>query len=269
MFRGPVFFLAGRIVSLHSLALFAVGIENAELVVVMKTTEKILGSVPRRSVSKPERCRRMFLKFFPRGFHDEKYFSWERGYKISAHEQWHEQLNRKLFRQLLKNQQFAKIATIATRIESRTNLLFSFEKMALRDAVREPGGAEMFATGLYDLLYGRGADSTKFDKWCETVGRLPRKQTRVLTHPVVTVFPFIAEPENHIFLKPNVTKSAAEAYGFEFEYNSTPSWKVYSQLLLFAEILKGDLSDLAPRDMIDIQSFMWVIGSDEYKSMTP
>ena len=26
----------------------------------------------------------------------------------------------------------------------------------------------------------------------------------------------------------------------------------------------GDLRDLRPRDMIDIQSFIWVQGSDEY-----
>jgi len=28
--------------------------------------------------------------------------------------------------------------------------------------------------------------------------------------------------------------------------------------------VKGDLADLRPRDMIDIQSFLWVQGSDEY-----
>jgi hypothetical protein len=33
-------------------------------------------------------------------------------------------------------------------IESRTNLLFSFEKMALRDAVRTGAGARLFAEGL-------------------------------------------------------------------------------------------------------------------------
>jgi len=45
------------------------------------------------------------------------------------------------------------------------------------------------------------------------VAGLPRRQTRVLTWPIVTVFGFIAEPTAHIFLKPNVTKRAAEALG--------------------------------------------------------
>jgi hypothetical protein len=35
-------------------------------------------------------------------------------------------------------------------------------------------------------------------------------------------------------------------------------------LLEFCETVRRDLADLRPRDMIDIQSFLWVQGSDEY-----
>ena len=83
-----------------------------------------------------QRCRRKFLRFFPGGFGDETYFDWERGYKQEAHERWAASLGEKDFRRLLKAGQFEEIARLAVGIESRTNLLFSFEKMALRDAVR-------------------------------------------------------------------------------------------------------------------------------------
>lgn len=161
-------------------------------------------------------------------------------------------------------EKFAEIALRAVRIESRTNLLFSFEKMALRDAVKSPAGARSFAEGLYDFLHGRGGVERRFERWCETVGRLPRKQTRVLTWPVVTVFGFIAQPKTHVFLKPNVTRIAAREYGYDFQYQSRPSWEIYSGLLGFAEVVRKDLRDLRPRDRIDIQSFLWVQGSDEY-----
>src|SRR3712207_338903 len=82
------------------------------------------------------RCRRKFLRFFPGGFADEKYVAWERGYKWEAHEQWEEALNRAAHRSLLREGEFAEVAARAVRIESRTNLLFSFEKMALRGAVK-------------------------------------------------------------------------------------------------------------------------------------
>jgi hypothetical protein len=211
-----------------------------------------------------ERCRRKFLKFFPKGFRDEKYVAWERGYKWEAHERWNELLERKVFRKLLRESEYTEIAARAVRIESRTNLLFSFEKMALRDAVKTEEGARLFAEGLDEFLHGAGRIESKFERWCRAVEELPRKQTRVLTWPLVTVFGFIAQPDTHIFLKPNVTRRAAREYGFDFEYKSRPSWETYANFLEFAEVVRRDLRDLKPQDMIDIQSFMWVQGSDEY-----
>jgi hypothetical protein len=168
------------------------------------------------------------------------------------------------FRALLARGAYSIVAGQAVRIESRTNLLFSFEKMALRDAVRSAAGARAFATGLYEFLHGGGTDAARFDAWCAAVAALPRKQTRVLTWPLVTVFGFLAQPERHMFLKPNVTRVAARAYGFDFQYESRPSWPTYARLLAFAEQVRRDVRDLRPRDMIDIQSFLWVQGSDEY-----
>ena len=134
------------------------------------------------------RARKKFLRYFPEGFQDETYIDWERGYKWKAHERWMEALGASEFKSLLAKKRFSEIAAHAVRIESRTNLLFSFEKMALRDAVRSTNGARMFATGLYDFLHGRGSDEKKFKEWCEAVAGLPRKQTRVLTWPLVTVW---------------------------------------------------------------------------------
>ena len=210
------------------------------------------------------RCRRKFLRFFPRGFVDEKYVDWERGYKWKAHLQWIDSLSRRTHRALLQQNQFAEVASRAVRIESRTNLLFSFEKMALRDAVKSAAGAQLFAEELYEFLYGRGSAYRKFDRWCSAVEALPRKQTRVLTWPLVTIFGFIAQPDEHIFLKPNVTQIAARQYGYDFVYTSRPSWEGYASLLGFADTIRQDLSDIRPRDKIDIQSFIWVQGSDEY-----
>ncbi|HEX8143681.1 MAG TPA: hypothetical protein VF553_13865 [Pyrinomonadaceae bacterium] len=230
-------------------------------------TQKGGASGPARSPRTSEeamRCRHKFLRYFPGGFRDETYISWERGYKWEAHEQWDELLNEAAYRALLRAEDFAEVAARAVRLESRTNLLFSFEKMALRDAVKPAEGARSFAKGLYDLIYGAGEMERKFERWCEVIGALPRKQTRVLTWPVVTVFGFIAQPEAHIFLKPNVTRRAAREYGFNFHYRSRPGWETYADLLQFAETVRRDLRDLKPRDMIDIQSFIWVQGSDEY-----
>jgi hypothetical protein len=48
------------------------------------------------------------------------------------------------------------------------------------------------------------------------------------------------------------------------EHGSRPGWQTYADLLGFASRVRTDLGDLRPRDMIDLQSFLWVQGSDEY-----
>jgi hypothetical protein len=214
------------------------------------------------------RSRRKFELFYPGGFQDDTYQIAERSYKERAHLEWQAELGAADFRKLLARGEFRQIADAAVRIESRTNLLFSFEKMALRDAVKTPAGARLFATELYAFLWGRGSPQRKFEDWIQAVADLPRRQTRVLTWPLVTVFGFIARPGKHLFLKPMVTRKAAQAYGFDFQYRPQPSWAVYQSLLTFAAIIRRDL-DRRPgfkaRDMIDVQSFIWIQGSEEYE----
>ncbi len=213
-----------------------------------------------------QRCRRKFLLQFPGGFHDPTYLEWERDYKWQTHRRWQQELPRDTFRKLLAQRQFSEAASRAVRVEqgSRHPMLFSFEKMALRDALRSPQGAKDFTEGLYDYLHGRATLERRFERWVEAVASLPRRQTRVLTWPLVTVFGFIAQPERHMFLKPNTMRAAALAYGYDLPYQSRPSWETYSSLIHFVGLVRQDLEDLAPRDMMDLQSFLWVQGSNEY-----
>jgi hypothetical protein len=215
-----------------------------------------------------ERCRRRFLRFFPDGFRDETYLEWERNYKADAARAWQATLAAGRFKTLLEAGRYGDIAAEAIRIESRTNLLFSFEKMALRDAVRQPTGARRFAEGLFTFLHVDRLGEEAFERWAAAVARLPRRQTRVLTWPLVTVFAFIADPARHIFLKPNVTRIAAERYGATLGYESRPNWQTYRDLLTLAATVRRDLADLRPRDMVDVQSFLWVQGSEEYRGRT-
>jgi hypothetical protein len=212
------------------------------------------------------RARRLFLEMFPGGFSDPRYLSWERAYKVQAHQQWRSRIGGKAaFLAKLEEGRHAEIAQEAVRIESGRALLFSFEKMALRDAViRSDEGATLFADGLYDWLHGSGGERDRFERWVDVVNGLPRRQTRVATWPVLTVFGSIARPKVHVFVKPETTKRAAETYGFDLTYSSKPGWSTYGSVLDFAATIRSDLDDLRPRDQIDIQSFIWILGSNEY-----
>ena len=213
------------------------------------------------------KSRRRFLRQFPGGFSDPVYLDWERDYKWQTHERWEEALPRATFRRLVRDGEHAEAAARAVRVEQRArhSMLFSFEKMALRDALRTEAGVREFAQGLYDFLHGRGGPQLRFERWVAAIERLPRRQTRVLTWPLATVFGFIAQPDRHMFMKPNTIRAAARAYGYPLPYRSRPDWEVYERLLDFSDTVREDLRDLRPRDMIDVQSFLWVQGSDEYR----
>jgi hypothetical protein len=211
-------------------------------------------------------ARRTFLRVFPDGFVDETYLAWERDYKTDAHRKWvHEIGGKAAMRGTLDAGGHHDIAMAAARIEAPRPLLFSFEKMALRDAVvRSETGGHDFAEGLYDWLYGPGSERARFERWADVLRGLPRRQTRVATWPLATVFGFIARPKVHVFLNPLTTKRAAAAYDFPLHYRSLVDWSTYGSVLEFAHTVRDDIDDLGPRDMIDVQSFIWVIGSDEY-----
>ena len=136
---------------------------------------------PGSRVQSLQPCRRKFLRFFPRGFQDETYVAWERGYKEEAHRQWDGQLGHAEMTRLLNAWQFEEIAARAVRIESRTNPLFSFEKMALRDAVWTIEGAKQFAEGLHAFLHGKEGMESRFEAWCHTM--VDRCSSTHLSHP--------------------------------------------------------------------------------------
>jgi hypothetical protein len=210
------------------------------------------------------RARAKFLDYYPGGFEDEDYVAAERDYKWQAHRRWRAELGRPAFSALLDAGAYDEVARRAVRIESRTNLLFSFEKMALRDAVRSRDGGRRFAEALYAWIYGPGSEPAKFTRWVESLQDLPRRQTRVATWPTATIFGFLARPKMHLDLKPTVMRRAAAAYGRELAYRSTLGWDTYAAALDLARTVRHDLADLQPRDQIDIQSFLWVLGSGEY-----
>ena len=72
------------------------------------------------------RCINKFLFYFKKGYLDTKYVAWEREYKWNAHLSFQEQLNKGEYIKLLQKKEYNTISEIAVRIESKTNLLFSF-----------------------------------------------------------------------------------------------------------------------------------------------
>ena len=193
-----------------------------------------------------------FIKTFPDGFYGEPYKRNERDYKLEAHQLLVSSLGREDFHSLLATQEYAETVKRALAVVNKTNIIFPNEKMLLKDVVKTDNAKRLFSERLYSLLYGDSSVEQRFTGFADCLLEIDAAKWTIFTY-----FPFIAFPQEHMFLKPIVTQEAAAVCGFELNYRKELNWLTYSKLLEFSKYLFNALSELKPRDMIDIQSFLW------------
>lgn len=202
-----------------------------------------------------------FLHHFPNGFLDPKFIKDEREYKLDAHRLTLELLSREKLEAQVNSGSYTEIWNHAQTLINKTNLISHFEKIRLANGVDSPGREQMFATALYKFLYGEEPADQRFEAFTKMLYDI-----QAATWPVATYFSFLAFPESQIFLKPEVTKHTAKILRMDIQYTPEVNWSTYSKVLKLAETLKLKLSldgraILVPKDMIDLQSFIWVIGA--------
>lgn len=197
-----------------------------------------------------------FLTEYPGGFTGERYLQAERNYKDKAHEACVSLLGEPDITKLLRDGNHAEICDRARRVESATNLLASFEKIQFNAALKLPDNQKLFAEHLVDNLYGHDEEKVRFEKLASVLD-----QMQIAKWPVVTYFGYIRFPESRIFIKPEVTRNAASVCGWEISYKPDLNWMTYIGVRGLFEHIRSALLDagLSPRDMIDVQSFVWCI----------
>lgn len=165
-------------------------------------------------------------------------------------------LSQENYSALLDTGEYDEVVKRALQVVNKTNLIFPNEKMALKDGLKDEEKKRQFSEKLYELLYGDGELRLRFETFARHL-----EDIGAAKWTIVSYFLFIAFPDRYIFLKPTVCQHAAKLVKAELNYRSDLNWLTYKCLLEFAENLKTYLVDagLAPRDMIDVQSFMWCI----------
>lgn len=198
----------------------------------------------------------LFLRIFPKGFYDDKYLKQERDYKVEAHTLMLSILDKKQSTKKIDAENYDEICKDALRVVNKTNLIFPNEKMALKDGLQNSENRRQFAMSLHGLLYRNGEMAERFKEFAGCLESLNASKWTIQTY-----FPFIAFPDEHMFMKPSVTQLAADAFAFELNYKSDLNWNSYESLLKLSRYVSEELAKyedyLKPRDMIDIQSFIW------------
>jgi hypothetical protein len=164
-------------------------------------------------------------------------------------------------RELLKARTHDEICRRALRVVNATNLVFPNEKMQLKDGLKTESHRVRFGKALVNLLDHSEPFEARFKKFADMLESIGAGKWTTATY-----FPYIYFPSEYMFLKPTVTQRAAELCGFEISYDSKLNWKTYDRVLAFSRWLFDELTkqELKPRDMIDVQSFIWCIAPGKY-----
>jgi hypothetical protein len=198
-----------------------------------------------------------FKKKYDGGFYGEVFQKDERDYKVKAHDLIKALLSDEIFKELLEVGKYDEICKRSLKCLSSTNLVFPNEKMSLTDGLRDPKKHERFAKSLYNLLFGKETMEPRFEAFASVLYDIQAGKWTVATY-----FPFLQFPDKFMFLKPGVTQDAAKLCAFEIMYKPELNWQTYDRVLTFAKYLFDELRELKPRDMIDVQSFLWCISPE-------
>lgn len=204
-----------------------------------------------------------FITRFPLAFRDPAYIGerreGERRHKWEAHKSFVELLGGGRLRDLAMTAPL-EATKRAMKCIQKTKLLHPLAEQArLKDTLQDAQIAKRYFVALADLLDASEINEASFGAYLTVVINLPAEEgRRVATWPVATILPFLAQPERHLFIKPDPTNAAADRLGFHLNYRSEPNWLTYSCAMRMAEIYRRKLARFDPQDMIDVQSFFWV-----------
>ena len=193
-------------------------------------------------------ARNRFLKFFPNGFHSDGYASQERDYKLAAKAKLDKAAP---LDKVVDGKGFGEAVLAVFRA---TNMLSPFEKTRLQDVLRGPRADDFIQAAARFTLDASNSNLLAMEQALK-----PHDNAK---WTVVTYLPYLWQPDTHMFLKPEVTKDFATRVGHRFasDYEPRLDVSVYQSLLDLVSRTALKLADLKPRDRIDLQSFIWVVG---------
>lgn len=194
-----------------------------------------------------------FLEKFPNGFRDELQAKQERDYKVAASKACQTLLARDRFSSLLESGALDTLTEDVKKLVQMTNLIQgSFEKPKFIDAISNRKFQETFLRALFDCLHGEGSAPERLGRFSDALAEID-----LCKWTYASYFLFLFEPESCMFVKPEGMKRALETSQYPLEYDARPTAALYADILAFSRWLHSKLVVLEPRDMIDIQSFVW------------
>lgn len=198
-----------------------------------------------------------FMENYPDGFEDASFIKATRETNALGHKFCAQLLSQEELSRLIEEGCFEAVCDRARHVESTANLLTKSERKMLSEALETPACQKLFSIALADLLYGTETEEARFKHFLRTLGILHLNKW-----PFATLFSFIRHPQQYAFVKPSAIQKAAKALCWRINYKPEPNWKTYDAIIRLYSYVRTNLLEegMMPRDLSDVQSFIWLIG---------
>ena len=198
-----------------------------------------------------------------RGCQDQRFLESEVDYKRRLAAKARELLAEERLRELAGRERWAEILdsfeTVAK--DKEDNLLYRATPLAGdMNILYQPNLDQAgLCRALVDLVHGDGDGADRLGRYLAYVEGegLPSKWT------LPTYFLFLSHPDKETFVKPSVIKRLCGLIGSENLSAQKPSADAYRRIRALVQVLKAWLEPYGARDMIDAQSFMYIVAGPE------
>lgn len=199
-----------------------------------------------------------FRKFFPGDFADPKYSEGERNYKVEASQALIKAFGGGRGLAMLKDGRIGEVADTARKLDT-TNLVHPrWEKPRLAEALADPVAASAYFEAIFRLADATEVTPPMFEGLSKAVDGLKSEVGQISRWPVATIFLALLRPDRFVFFRATPMMEAASLVGVAVDYQAEPNWRTYEAALVVAKKLLEKLAPAGARDLLDVQSFIFV-----------
>ena len=196
-------------------------------------------------------------------FQSERYFEWERQYKVDLAAEWQTIVTEDRLNAAIEGNDPLPYANEVSTLFTKTNLLPWRYSVCIKGfKTREK--ASPFLKALHVLLFDREGAAPPIDAFNDHMRPLYDADLREdvikpASHSIPSLALWLSDPQHHFFIRSDVVNRAARILsgGVLEGQGQIMTSAYYNSVLDLTQTVRSGIVGLRPRDMIDVQGFLW------------
>ncbi len=196
-------------------------------------------------------------------FRSERYLEWERQYKTDLSTEWQDTVTEDRLNAAIEGDNPSPYAKEIGELFKKTNLLPWRYRGCIND-FKTPEKAHAFLEALRILLFDREDSTAPIDAFTDRMrplydADLREEAVKPASRSIPSLALWLSDPQHHFFIRSDVVIRATPILtrGVLEGQDQIMTSAYYRRVLDIARTVRSEIADLRPRDMIDVQGFLW------------